>query len=56
MSKTRILITFKEEMADQDGYCSGEENKYTCCTYTNMIEDTELNPDINTYICYADDV
>jgi hypothetical protein len=54
MSKTRILITFKEEIADHDGYCSGEENEFTCRTYTKEVEVTELNADIQLYWCYAD--
>ena len=50
----RILITFKEEISDHDGYCSGNENEYTERTYTKEVLDTELDPDLNSYLCYAD--
>ena len=53
-SKKRILITFKEEISDHDGYCSGNENEYTERIYTKEVLDTELDPDLDSYLCYAD--
>jgi hypothetical protein len=54
--KKRIKFTFKEEISDHDGYCSGNENEYTCRTYEKEVEveDTELNADLDTYWYYAD--
>jgi hypothetical protein len=52
----RILVTFKEEISDHDGYCSGNENEYSERTYTKEVQDKELDKDITSYLCYADDV
>ncbi|NDB59409.1 hypothetical protein EB001_13305 [bacterium] len=56
MSKQRIIITFKEEISDHGGYCSDNENEYTERTYTKEVLDTELNPDLDSYLCYADKI
>lgn len=55
-NRMRVRFTFKEEMSDHDGYCSGNENEYTCRTYEKEveIEDTELNADLDKYWYYAD--
>ena len=52
----RILITFKEEISDHDGYCSGNENEYTCRTYTKEVKDSDLDSDMKAYLCYADEI
>ena len=51
-----IKITFKEEISDHDGYCSGNENEYSCRTYTKTVEDSDLDSDIQSYACYADKI
>ncbi len=53
-----VRFTFKEEISDHDGYCSGNENEYTCRTYEKEVEveDTELNANIDTYWYYADKI
>jgi hypothetical protein len=56
--RMRVRFTFKEEISDHDGYCSGNENEYMCRTYEKEVEveDTELNTNIDTYWYYADKI
>ena len=53
-----IDITFKEEISDHDGYCSGGECELSTRIYNKIVEvdDNEINNDLQYYIKYADDV
>lgn len=53
-----IDITFKEEISDHDGYCSGGECDLSTRIYNKIVEVdvNEINNDLQYYIKYADDV
>ena len=53
-----IDITFKEEVSDHDGYCSGGECDLSTRIYNKIVEVdvNEINNDFRYYIKYADDV
>ena len=53
-----IDITFKEEVSDHDGYCSGGECDLSSRIYNKIVEVdvNEINNDLQYYIKYADDV
>ena len=53
-----IDITFKEEVSDHDGYCSGGECDLSTRIYDKIVEVdvNEINNDLQYYIKYADDV
>ncbi len=53
-----IDITFKEEISNHDGYCSGGECDLSTRIYNKIVEVdvNEINNDLQYYIKYADDV
>lgn len=53
-----IDITFKEEVSDHDGYCSGGECDLSTRIYNKIVEVdvNEINNDLQYYIKYADKV
>lgn len=53
-----IAISFKEEVSDHDGYCSGGECELSTRIYTKVVEVdvSEITNDLKYYIKYADAV
>ena len=53
-----IDITFKEEVSDHDGYCSGGECDLSTRIYNKIVEVNvnEITNDLQYYIKYADEV
>ena len=53
-----IQITFKEEVSDHDGYCSGGECGLSRRIYKKIVEVdvSEITNDLQYYIKYADAV
>ena len=53
-----IAISFKEEVSDHDGYCSGGECDLSTRIYTKVVEVdvSEITNDLKYYIKYADEV
>jgi hypothetical protein len=53
-----IDITFKEEVSDHDGYCSGGECDLSSRIYNKIVEVdvNEITNDLQYYIKYADKV
>ena len=53
-----IDITFKEEVSDHDGYCSGGECDLSTRIYNKIVEVdvNEITNDLQYYIKYSDDV
>jgi len=53
-----IEITFKEEISDHDGYCSGGECDLSTRIYNKIVEigSQEITNNLQYYIKYADKV
>jgi hypothetical protein len=53
-----IEISFKEEVSDHDGYCSGGECELSTRIYTKVaeVDVSEIRNDLQYYIKYADEV
>ena len=53
-----IEITFKEEISDHDGYCSGGECDLSTRIYNKIVEVdiNEITNNLQYYIKYSDDV
>ena len=53
-----IAITFKEEVSDHDGYCSGGECDLSTRIYTRVVavDASEITNDLHYYIIYANAV